>query len=189
MMGTGIVAAEAAALIVTLKALESALTSPDASTARLVKAFVPLAKVPVANDQLPLALVIAVPISVAPSNTTTLLLANAVPVSVMLSPATPPFDEYPLIVGVASVGVAPATSMTRGWSASVTWTDCVFRYAAIGAVPVSGSKTRTTFCVWPNCTVLVAVGATISLAVFGFQICASDHRTKSKLPLLFSSSS
>ncbi len=120
------VAAEAPVLIVTSNAVESALTSPDVSTAIAVKAFVPPARLPVTNDQAPFVLAVAVPIWIAPSNTSTVLSATAVPVNVRPSPAVPP-DEYPLIVGVANVGVALGNSTMMGSSVRVTWTDWVFR--------------------------------------------------------------
>ena len=107
-------AAKAPALIVAFRAAESALTSPDASTAMAVKAFMPPARVPVVKDQAPLALEVALPIWVVASNISTELLAAAVPVNVMASPDVPPTGEYPFIVGAANVGVAPGSSMIRG---------------------------------------------------------------------------
>src|ERR1019366_7288206 len=91
--------------MVTLSAAEAALTLPAASIALLMKAWLPSARVAVANDQAPLALAVAVPIWMAPSNTCTVLPAAAVPVRVtwltlvMPSPVTPLSGENDVIAG------------------------------------------------------------------------------------------
>ena len=66
----------------TFSALEATLRLPAASSALAVKAWLPSASVLVANDHAPLPLALAVPIWLAPSNTSTVLPAAAVPVRV-----------------------------------------------------------------------------------------------------------
>ena len=100
------------AAFVTLYAADRVLTSPGASTAMAVKALMPWGRVPVTNDQAPLALAVAAPISVVPSNTMTVLLAAAVPVTIAL--LRPLFDVDPVIIGVGSAAVALGISTMMG---------------------------------------------------------------------------
>src|ERR1700761_5660126 len=108
-------AAGATVSTVTVRAAEAALTLPATSTAFEVKAWLPSARVPVANVQAPLALAVAVPIWVAPSNTSTVLPATAVPArvrwlaSVMPSPTVPLSGEKETTLGAAGATVSTVT--------------------------------------------------------------------------------
>ena len=92
--------------MVTLSAAEAVLRLPTASSALAVKAWLPLASVPVANDHAPPPSAVAVPIWVAPSNTSTVMPAVAIPVRVtwltlvMPSPVVPLSGENEATVGV-----------------------------------------------------------------------------------------
>ena len=100
---------------VTFSAAEAALRLPAASIALVVKAWLPSASVAVAKLQAPLPLAVAVPIWVAPSNTSTVLPAAAVPVKrewlalVMPSPAVPLSGENEATVGAPGATVSTVT--------------------------------------------------------------------------------
>jgi hypothetical protein len=80
---------EAAVLIEAFSAVEMLLTSAATSTAMLTKAFAPLARLPVVNNQAPLALAVAVPIWTTLSNTITALSVAADLAGMTLSLALP----------------------------------------------------------------------------------------------------
>src|SRR2546421_182661 len=106
---TTIGAAGAPVSMTTLSAAEAALTLPATSTALLVKAWLPSARVAVANDQALLPLAVAVPIWMAPSNTCTVLPAAAVPLSVRILSLVMPSPARPLSVeNDATVGAPGA---------------------------------------------------------------------------------
>src|ERR1019366_3796711 len=106
---------------VTLSAVEAAPVLP-ATVSVAAKICVPFVKAAVARLQAPLAFAVAVPSSVAPSYTFTVLFATAVPVSVrtftlvMPSPTVPLSGENEVMLGAAGAGgldvwlVFPATS-------------------------------------------------------------------------------
>src|ERR1035441_3481058 len=100
---------------VTLSAVEAAPVLPAASVAVAVRLWMAFDKAPVVKLQAPVPLAVALPSSVAPSYTFTVLLATAVPVSVktfalvMPSPTTPLSGENEAMVGIGGVTVMGAT--------------------------------------------------------------------------------
>src|SRR5260221_10022952 len=108
-------AASAKLLTVTFRAAEAALLVPAASVAVAVRLWVALASVAVVKLQAPVPFAVALPSSVAPSNTLTVALASAVPVSVrtlalvMPSPVTPVSGENEAIVGTVGTWVSTVT--------------------------------------------------------------------------------
>src|SRR5690348_5603351 len=100
---------------VTAYAAETAPVLPAASVAVAVKLCAPSASTAVAKLQAPVPLATALPMSVAPSNTLTVLLASAVPLSVSVfasvrwSPAVPLSGENAAIVGALGATVSTVT--------------------------------------------------------------------------------
>src|SRR5262249_16945604 len=109
------VGAPGGAVTVTARADEAAPVFPAASVAVAVKLGAALAKLPVVKLQAPLPLATTLPSSVAPSNTLTVALASAVPVSVRTfvlvipSPTVPVSGENEAMVGATGAVVSIVT--------------------------------------------------------------------------------
>ena len=95
----------------TLRAEDAALVLPATSMSVAVKLWMVLVRVPVTKLQAPLAFAVAVPSVVLPSNTVTVLLASAAPVSVktftlvMPSPTVPLSSENEVMAGAVGTSV------------------------------------------------------------------------------------
>src|ERR1700730_10527857 len=101
---------------VTASAADTAPMVPAASVAVAVKLWTPLASTAVAKFHAPVPFAVAVPSSVAPSNTLTVLLASAGPARVrtvalvMPSPTVPLSGENDAIVGALGTWVSTVTA-------------------------------------------------------------------------------
>src|ERR1035437_8921565 len=101
--------------MVTLSAEDATPVLPAASLAVAVRLWAPLLSAAVTKLQAPLAFAVAVPSLVLPSNTLTVLLASAVPLSVstvalvMPSPTTPLSGENEVMVGATGAVVSMVT--------------------------------------------------------------------------------
>src|ERR1035437_9435513 len=101
---------------VTAKADEAAPVLPAVSVSVAVKLWVAFDRVPVVKLQAPLPFTVAVPSLVVPSNTATVLLASAAPVSVSVltlviwSPTTPLSGENDVMAGALGATVSTVTA-------------------------------------------------------------------------------